>query len=97
MTSPDTPDPWDKLVGAARESGAAETKVTDEAPPPGFVSRLASLRGSLLRFARTLLWRRWSAVAAVAALVLYLVVYLILKSNPSEVAPVLPIPLPPEP
>jgi len=61
------------------------------------VSRLASLRGSLLRFARTLLWRRWSAVAAVAALVLYLVVYLILKSNPSEVAPVLPIPLPPEP
>ena len=59
----------------------------------GFVSRVVMMRRGLWRFARTLLWRRWLLVAAGAAIVLFLTIYVVMKlTPPPDPAPRLPFP-----
>ena len=86
--------PWKELVKAAQKARAKAPDEEAPAPPPNFVSRMREMRRSLWRMARTILWRRWSLVAIVIALLLYLVAYLILRPDP---APTIPPPAPPNP
>jgi hypothetical protein len=100
MPAHDPKDPWNRLVDAAKKSGAtADDDPPSEPAPSTFVAGVIALRGGLWKFARTILWRRWSLAAALLAIVLYLLFSIVMKSNPPaptpEPAPSLP--LPPEP
>jgi hypothetical protein len=55
---------------------------------------MRTMRASLWTLAVTLLWRKWSLVAILVAVILYLVACLLLKSEPS---PAIPTPEPPNP
>ena len=91
---------WKRLVNAARDAGATSGEEPSDAAPSTFVSRVITLRAGLWKFARTVLWRRWSLVAALLALLLYLLFFLILKSAPPNQAPSttpLTLPQPPNP
>jgi len=69
---------WKKLVEAARKAPPEP-----ETPPPaGFASRVVALRDAIAAFARTLLWRRWSVLAALACLALFLAVLVVTKCSP---------------
>lgn len=89
----DKQDSWNKLVDTAKHLDA--TGSAAEVPAPeGFVARMRSVRKSLWSLARTLLWRRWSLVAIVVAALLYLLVYLFFRPDPT---PTIPTPQPPTP
>lgn len=91
----DEPDePWKQLVQAARKSRAEAPPEHDATAPPQFVTRIRTMRKSLWRIARTILWRRWSLVAIVLAILTYLIVYLVLDRAPT---PAIPTPEPPDP
>lgn len=93
MPEQDEDSPWNQLVGAAKEVGATAPDGPPEPVPSGFAGRIVAMREGLWRLARTLLWRRWSLVAALLAIVLYLILYFVLKSDPvPEPAPQLPMP-----
>jgi hypothetical protein len=66
----DSEESWKKLVEAARKAPPEP----EEAPPAGFASRVVALRDAIAAFARTLMWRRWSVLAALGCLVLFLAV-----------------------
>jgi hypothetical protein len=87
-------DSWNRLLKAAKKSGAGTESGRDSSPPDDFVSRMRSARKALWGLARTLLWRRWSLVAIAVAAALYLIVWLVLKDDP---APLIPPPEPPNP
>ena len=95
----DQENAWNRLVGAAKDAGAAGDDEPIEAAPSGFVKRVITMREGLWLFAKTVLWRRWSLAAAVIAIILYLVFYFVMKANPPESAPATnpSLPLPPEP
>ena len=97
MNDNDPENEWNKLVRSAKDIGAADG---DEAggreAPSGFVSRVVKLREDLWLMAKTLVWRRWLLVAAGAAFVVLIVVFVFLKLNPPDDAPPA-IPLPPAP
>lgn len=93
----DQKNPWNRLVGAAREAGATEEDHQKEEAPSTFVSRVVKMREGLWQFAKTVLWRRWSAIAALIAILLYLLFHFVMKMNPPEPAPNPSLPLPPEP
>ena len=91
----DEPDqPWKELVKAAHKARAESPDDASPTPPPNFVSRMREMRQSLWQIARTILWRRWSLIAIVIALLLYLVAYFLLRTDP---APTIPPPEPPDP
>ncbi|NIP98617.1 MAG: hypothetical protein GWO24_36490 [Akkermansiaceae bacterium] len=92
-------NPWNRLLEAAKDAGATEDHAPVEPAPSGFVARIIAMRQGLWKFARTFIWRRWSLVAALLAIALYLVVYFVMKSNPPTPAPTPPpsFPFPPEP
>ena len=93
--------PWNRLLGAAKEAGATEDDSPVEEAPSGFVKRMISMQEGLWKFAKTILWRRWSLVAALLAIALYLTLYFVMKSNPPTPAPAPQLaptfPLPPAP
>ena len=88
---------WDQLVNAARDARASDPTPEDDRPSHDFLSRMAKMRHRLWKIARTILWRRWSLFAALGAIILYLVVYFVLKSSPPGIEHPLPLPLPPAP
>ncbi len=92
-------NPWNRLVDAARNAGATEDHAPNDAASSGFVARVITMREGLWRLAKTLLWRRWSLVAALIAIALYLILYFVMKSIPpaSDPVPTPSLPLPPEP
>lgn len=63
---------WQKLVEAARRSRPPEPVA--KAPPPGFASRIVSLRESIIAFARVLFWRRWSLGTALLSFLVFLAI-----------------------
>lgn len=99
MPENDRQDPWNRLVDAAKNAGAPAEQDPEEPASSGFVSRVVAMREGLWQFAKTVLWRRWSLAAALAAIVLYLVIYFVMKSSPPAPAPAPApsLPLPPEP
>ena len=99
MPDQDQENAWKRLVDAAKESGATGEDLAEEPAPSGFVGRVVAMREGLWKFARTILWRRWSLVAALIAIVLYLLFYFVMKSNPPtpDPAPTPSYPLPPAP
>jgi hypothetical protein len=99
MPDKDPENPWTRFVDAAKDAGATEDDASVEAAPSGFVKRVIAMREGLWKFAKTILWRRWSLVAALLAIVLYLTLYFVMKSNPPtpDPAPTPTLPLPPEP
>ena len=89
---------WSRLVDAAREAGATTQEEQDEAAPSTFISRVITLKEGLWKFARTVLWRRWSLVAALLALLLYLTFFLVLRSpSPNSIQSPEPLSLPQPP
>ncbi|MAT30237.1 MAG: hypothetical protein CMP29_00425 [Roseibacillus sp.] len=98
MPEPDKENQWSRLVDAARDAGATTREEQHDAAPSTFISRVITLREGLWKFARTVLWRRWSLVAALLALLLYLTFFLILRStSPSSVPSPAPLSLPQPP
>tara|TARA_B100000459_G_scaffold88189_1_gene49606 strand:- start:474 stop:779 length:306 start_codon:yes stop_codon:yes gene_type:complete len=91
---------WSRLVDAARDAGATTREEQHDAAPSTFISQIITLKEGLWKFARTVLWRRWSLVAALLALLLYLSLFLILRSTSPSSAPStapLTLPQPPDP
>lgn len=76
----DEPDKaWKRLVDAARAAPAEAAP--EHRAPDGFAARLVGLRDRIIALARTLLWRRWSLVAALLAAVVYLGVLLVARCD----------------
>ncbi|MBB07956.1 MAG: hypothetical protein CMN03_06800 [Roseibacillus sp.] len=102
MPEPDKNNQWNRLVDAAREAGA--TTENGEGPedhaPSTFVSGVITMRQGLWKFARTVLWRRWSLIVALMAIALYLVFYTTMNSNSRDQKaapePSRTLPLPPD-
>ena len=89
---------WNKLVDAAKDAGATKaTASLKEQAPSGFVSGVIAMREGLWKFAKTVLWRRWSLCAALLATALYLTFYFIMKANPPTDPAPAPAPTLPEP
>ncbi len=65
---------WQKLVEAARRS-SPESEAPEESAPPGFASRIISLRDTIISIARTLLWRRWSVAVALLCFAALLILF----------------------
>lgn len=100
MPDKDKENQWRRLVDAAKDAGATTGEDQHDAAPSTFVSGVITLKEGLWRFARTVLWRRWSLVAALLALLLYLSLFLILRSTAPSSAPSTPpltLPQPPDP
>jgi hypothetical protein len=100
MPDKDKENQWRRLVDAAKDAGATTGEDQHDAAPSTFVSGVITLKEGLWKFARTVLWRRWSLVAALLALLLYLTFFLILRSSSTsldQTPPPLTLPQPPAP
>ena len=98
MPEPEKENQWSRLVDAARDAGATTREEQHDAAPSTFISRVITLRKGLWKFARTVLWRRWSLVAALLALLLYLTFFLVLRSfSPNSIQSPEPLSLPQPP
>ena len=100
MPDKDQQNSWNRFIDAAKNAGATKDRAAADKPPSSFVSSVIAMRENLWQFAKTVLWRRWSLVAALIAIVLYLTFYVIMKTNPPEPDPVpapSPTPTPPLP
>lgn len=65
-------DPWRRLLDTGHRPGGAPTGVSSiPVPPPGFLELLRAQRAGLWKIARALLWRKWSLLLALAALILF--------------------------
>jgi hypothetical protein len=71
MNPPD--DHWRKLVNAAHRAAPEELRAPE--PPQGFANRILNLRESIAMIARIMHWRRWSVVAALLCMVVFLIVF----------------------
>lgn len=80
---------WQKLVDAARKTPAP----LEIPPPAGFASRVVSLRGAIVDFARTLLWRRWSVLVAFACFAVLVAVFAITRCS-TDPRPLIEVPSP---
>jgi hypothetical protein len=89
---------WQALLTTARRQGGVPSegeKDRDEdasapapEPAPGWLlSKLPTLREAAAVMARTFLWQRWSWLAALAAALLFLVVWLLLRGDRPEPQP----------
>jgi transposase-like protein len=82
MMSPQIHDPWRRLLKAgARPAEAMPSAATT--PPPRLLDALRHQRAELWRIARTLIWRKWSLLLAVAAILAYMAVLVHHKSMES--------------
>ncbi len=101
MSDPNEDNHWNRLVDAARDAGATTDDAREQKAPSAFVSGVITMREGLWKFATTVLWRRWSLVAALLAIALYLIFYFVMKSNPPARAPTpapsQTLPQPPDP
>ncbi len=102
MPEPDKNNQWSRLIDAAREAGATtenEDSSKDHASST-FVSGVITMRKGLWKFARTVLWRRWSLIVALLAIALYLIFYFTMTPDtPGQNAtpePTRTLPLPPD-
>ena len=99
MPDPEKNNHWNRLVDAAREAGATSKEEANKASS-SFVSSVVAMQQGLWDFARTILWRRWSLVAALLAIAVYLTFFFLIKSRPSPrnipPAPAETLPPPPD-
>ena len=72
---------WSKLAETARRLGSGQDSAPLRTAPADFVSRIRSRRRELWDLARTLLWRRWSLIAVIIAIVAYLLVNFSLRKD----------------
>ena len=85
--------PLERLVAESRTAPAPPSANA----PFGFATRIVSRWQQVRQLRGYVLWRRWSAIAALIAILLYLILYFVMKMNPPEPAPNPGLPLPPEP
>jgi hypothetical protein len=86
----DSPDKWQKLVAAARKG-----RSQPETPPApkDFVHRLIGLKQAIIGLSKVLFWRRWTLWVAVACMIAFVILLLILRAT----APKPPLIAPPAP
>jgi hypothetical protein len=84
---------WQKLAAAARRSPPAGPPGLK--PPPGFASRMVALRHAITALARTLLWRKWSVLTAMACAATLVAVFVATRCT--EPRPLINPPPPAEP
>ena len=76
---------WTTLLDTARKSGGAVPEPTAEtAPPATLLSHLPALREAVALMARTLLWRRFSWLAALLAALLFAAVWILLNQTDDD-------------
>lgn len=88
-------DHWSRLAGAARR--VARDEPVPEPDRSEIRRRIEDLQERLRHLFLTWLWRRWSLIAILAALIAYAAFYLALHEKPAEppTRPQLPLPPPP--
>jgi hypothetical protein len=82
---PTTEDNWSRLLGAARKTGGTTPEPPPAEPPASIWKRFPEWRENVLAVARTLLWRRWSWITAVLALLVFLLVWFLLRTDPDPI------------
>lgn len=100
MPDPEKNNHWNRLVDAARKVGATSEGSPTPKVTSSFVSNVVAMRKGLWGLARTILWRRWSLIAALLAITIYMTFFFLLKSRPPSSPTLPPAPaetLPPPP
>ena len=80
QATPEEEENWNRLLGAARKSGGTTPDIDAEAPPDSLTSRIPKWREAVLEMARALLWKRWSWIVALGALLLLFAVWLYFRT-----------------
>ena len=80
-------DPWKRLIDASKSSPE------EPEPKPPRLS-VKNLRTTVHQLALTLTWRKWSLLAAIAAGLVFLVVFFILRDDTPPQGPII-LPEPP--
>lgn len=89
MSNPD--DKWQKLVAAARQ-GRHETPAPQ--PPKEFAQRVIGLKQTIIDLSKLLFWRRWSLWVALACVLAFVILFVILRATAPK-APLIEPPLTP--
>lgn len=82
---PSNEENWNRLLGAARKTGSTTPEPPPAEPPASIWQRIPEWRENVMAMARTLLWRRWSWIIAAVALLILLLVWILLKTDPDPI------------
>ena len=90
-TNREPPEKWNRVLTAAKASRTGKITSTESAPPADFST---TLLGRLRAFHASLaVWQRWSLLAGLVSILLFIASFIYLKSTaPEQDAPLIEMP-----